>query len=180
EYVGILEQAIEFRAILFGVVQDGLTHPDLDIPDKRLDLGIVGPPDVENIGPVAGEISADAGPGNHMPHADCANAVERTLCVLLEGDRLAFADFLPRDQRQPRQPLGILTLLLELLEGAHLDYGKPGFDRRVLQIIRTPLQNGVSYGIRAGAALEEAERARGQFGVDIYRHDVPPVARLVK
>src|SRR5262249_29918373 len=61
-----------------------------------------------------------------------------------------------------------------------LDYGKPGFDRRALQIICTPLLNGVSYGIRAGAALEEAERARGQFGVDIYGHDVPPVARLVK
>src|SRR5262249_9185397 len=53
-------------------------------------------------------------------------------------------------------------------------------NRRVLQIICTPLQYGVAYGLRAGVAPQQAERAGGQLGVNIYGHDVPAVARLVK
>src|SRR5262249_32730835 len=49
-----------------------------------------------------------------------------------------------------------------------------------LQIFRAPLQNCVLYGIRAGVAPEEAERASGELGVNIYSYDVPPVARLAK
>src|SRR5262249_4318065 len=94
EDVGVLQQAIECRAIVLGVVQDRRTHANLDVPDKRLDFGVVWPPDVENIRPVTGEISAHGSSGDHVPHSERTNAVERTLSFFFEGDRLAVADLL--------------------------------------------------------------------------------------
>ena len=159
EDVSVLQQALEFRAILFGIIQDRRTHPHLDVPDKRLNLGIVGPPDVEDIGPVAGEISAHASSGNHMPHSECANAIQRALSIFLERDRFAVADLLHRDQRHPGEHLGILTLLLELVEGAHLSEDKSLLGSRVLQVVGAPLQNCVLQRFDAGATPEEVERA---------------------
>src|SRR5262245_28374283 len=40
EHVGILQQMIKLCEIVFGVVEYGLTHPNLNVPNKRLDLGI--------------------------------------------------------------------------------------------------------------------------------------------
>src|SRR6516164_8653693 len=94
EYVGILQQVIDFRAIGLGVIKYRLTHPDLHVPGKRLDLGVVGPPDVEDVGPVVGEVSADSSPRNDMPHSERPNAVQRALSILLKSNRLAFADLL--------------------------------------------------------------------------------------
>src|SRR4029077_654050 len=51
---------------------------------------------------------------------------------------------------------------------------------RILQIIGSPLQNGVPYRIRVGAGSEEAERASGQLGLNIYGDHMPPVAGLMK
>src|SRR6516165_10262842 len=127
EDVGILQQAIEFRAIVFGVVKYGLTHPNLCVPDKRLHVSVLGPPDVEDIGPVAGEISAYASSGDHMPHSECANAIQRALSILFQRDRIAFADLLHADQRHPGEHFGVLKLRAEFVEGAHHDDGKAGF-----------------------------------------------------
>src|SRR5262249_16285460 len=92
----------------------------------------------------------------------------------------AFTDLLHRDQRRPGKHFGVLRLVAELLESAHLGEGKPGRGRRVLQIICTPLQDGVAYGFRAGVAPQKTERASRQLGVNIYGDDMPPIARLVK
>src|SRR5262249_51108428 len=159
EDVGIFKQLVEFRAILFGVIQDRRTHPDLYVPGEPVDFGVVGPPDVEDIGAVAGEVSAHAGPGNHMPHSECANAVHRTLSILLEWDRLAFADPLPRYQRHSGKDFGVLSLLPEFLEGAYFREDEPRFCGCVLQLVGFPLQNRVIEGFDADAAPQKAESA---------------------
>src|SRR5262249_62207436 len=110
-------------------------------------------------GPVAGEISPHPSSANHMPYSECASALERTLSILLERDRSAVADLLHRDQRYPGEHLGILTLLLELVEGAHLSEDKPLLGRRILQVVGAPLQNCVLQRFDAGATPEEVERA---------------------
>src|SRR5262245_38720796 len=65
EYVGILQYVIEPREIMLGVIEYGLTHPDLGVPGERLDLSVAGAPNVEHVSSVTGEISADAGPCDH-------------------------------------------------------------------------------------------------------------------
>src|ERR1700719_549608 len=69
EYVGILQQAIELGAIFFGVIQYCGTHSDLYVPSKGLQLRVIRAPDVEHIGAVESEVSADGRPGNHMAHS---------------------------------------------------------------------------------------------------------------
>src|SRR6516162_1819372 len=159
EDVGILQQAIEFRAIVFGVVKYGLTHPNLCVPDKRLHVSVLGPPDVEDIGPVAGEISAYASSGDHVPHSERANAIERAPSILFEGYRIAFADLLHADQGHPGEHFGVLKLLPKFLEGAHHGDGKAGFCCGVLQLFGAPLQDGIVHGFDAGAAGEEVDSA---------------------
>ena len=141
-----------------------VTHSNLGVPGKRLDFGIAGPPDVEDVGPVASEISADAGSGNHMPHSKCANAVQRALSILLERDRLAFADLLHRDQRHRGKHFGVLKLIPEFLEGAHLGERKPRLGRRILQVVGTPLQNGVLHGFRVGVDLRRLSARAASWG----------------
>src|SRR5579863_1872036 len=102
EHVGILQEAIERRAIFFGPIQQRGTHPDLHIPGKGLDLRIMGPPDVKDVGAVVGEVSADTRPGNYVPESERTNALQWTLCAALERHRLALADFFQRDQRHSR------------------------------------------------------------------------------
>src|SRR5262245_2017040 len=60
-----------------------------------------------------------------MPHSQRANAIQWALSVLLEGDRIAVADLLDRDQRHPAEHVGVLGLLPEFLEGAHHGDGSP-------------------------------------------------------
>src|SRR5215831_1209346 len=69
EDVSVFQEPIEFRAIFLGVVQDGLTHPNLRVPRKGLNFGIARPPDVEDVGPVLSEVSANGRSGDHMPHS---------------------------------------------------------------------------------------------------------------
>src|SRR5262245_38576971 len=76
EDVGILQQEIEPGAIFLRTVKNRGTHPNLYVPDKRLNLCIIRPPDVEDVGAVVGEVSADAGSGNHVPHSERANALQ--------------------------------------------------------------------------------------------------------
>src|ERR1700750_397275 len=101
---------IDLREIVFGVAEQGLAHSDLDVPGKRLDFAIAGPPDVEDISAVAGEISADAGARNHMSHSECTNAVQWALCILLERNGRTFADLLYTDQRYPGKYFDVLRL----------------------------------------------------------------------
>src|SRR5262249_61404448 len=77
EDVSVLQQALEFRAILFGIIQDRRTHPHLDVPDKRLNLGIVGPPDVEDIGPVPAKSSPLPTPATPCPNPNSRIATKR-------------------------------------------------------------------------------------------------------
>src|SRR5262249_20570594 len=111
EDVGILEQAIELRAIVLGVIQERGTHPDLDVPGERLELAVRRPPDVEYVGPVQREVSADGTARDHMAHAESANAVQRALAIPLEGYRRAVADLLHRDQGHLGEDVGVLRLL---------------------------------------------------------------------
>src|SRR5579862_5764654 len=76
EHIGIFQEAIERRAILFGTIQQRGTHSDLDIPGKGFDVRIVGAPNIEDIGAVVAEVSADSGSGNHMPQSERANALQ--------------------------------------------------------------------------------------------------------
>src|SRR6266540_5621676 len=84
EHVGILQEAIERGAIFFGAIQYRGTHPNLHVPGKALHLRIIRPPDVEDVGTVVGEVSADARSGNHVPHSERANALQGALCGALE------------------------------------------------------------------------------------------------
>src|SRR5262249_35119885 len=112
--------------------QYGLTHRSLDVPGKRLDLGVARPPDVEDICAVVSEISADAGPGDHVSHSESTNAIQRAFSIPLERDWLAFGDLLHRDQRHSGKNVGVLSLFAEFLERSHLGDGKPGLSRRAL------------------------------------------------
>src|SRR5580704_4678398 len=87
EHVGILQQAIELGAIFRRVIQYCGTHPDLHVPGKDLHLRIIGPPDIEDIGTIEGEISADSRSGNHVPHSESTNAIQVTLASRLERHR---------------------------------------------------------------------------------------------
>ena len=69
-----------------------------------------------------------------MPHSECTNAIQRALAILLERDRLTFADLLHRNQRYPGEHFGVLELIAEFLEAAHLGDDEPGLGRRVLQM----------------------------------------------
>ena len=84
EHVGILQEAIELGTIFFGAIQYRGTHPNLHVPGKGLHLRIIRPPDVEYVGTVVGQVSADAGPGNHVPHSERANPLQWALCAALE------------------------------------------------------------------------------------------------
>src|SRR5215831_13326587 len=119
EDVGILQQLVEFRAILFRAIEERRTHPDLRVPSESIDLGVVGPPDIEDIRAVTGEVSTDDGSGNHMPHSKGANAIQRAPTILLERDRFGLADLLHRNQRHFRKDFGVLGLLPEFVEGAY-------------------------------------------------------------
>src|SRR5262249_41378167 len=147
EYVGILQQAIEFCAIVLGIVQDRRTHTNLYVPRKGLDLRIVWSPDVKDIGPIAGEISPYAGSCDHVPHSKCANAIKRALSTFLETYWIAFADLLHANQWHAGEDLDVLRLPPEFFEGAHHGDGKPGLSCGVLQVFGTPLQNSVAHRI---------------------------------
>src|SRR6516225_1934668 len=127
EDVGIFQQLVEFRAILFRAIEERGTHPDLRVPSESIDLGVVGPPDIEDIRAVTGEVSTDDGSGNHMPHSKGANTIQRALTILLERDRLALADLLHRNQRHLGKDFSVLSLLPEFLEGAYLRKDEPRF-----------------------------------------------------
>src|SRR5262249_24939269 len=164
EDVGVLQQVIEFGAILFGAIEDGLTHPDLHVPIKPLNLGISGPPDVEDIGPVLGEVSSDAGSGDNMPHSESTDTVQRTLCTVLEMYRFAYTDLHHPDQRHSGKHVDVLSLLPELVESTDLRHHDPGLCCGPFEVVGAPLPNGVPYGFRACATLEQAQRAGGQLG----------------
>src|SRR5262249_38356892 len=143
--------------------QNGLTHTNLHVPGKSLNLGVVGPPDVEDIGTVLREVSANARSGDHMPHSEGANAIQRALSILLEGDRLAVADLLHPDQWHSGKHVGVLGLLPELLEGAHLRHHDPSLCPGVLEVIGAPLPNGLLHSFSACAALEQIQGASSQL-----------------
>ena len=86
EHVGILQEAVEFGAIFFGAIQYRGAHPNLRVPKKVLHLGIIRPPDVEDIGAVVGKVSADGRSGNHVPQSKGANALQRALRAALEAE----------------------------------------------------------------------------------------------
>ena len=69
-----------------------------------------------------GEIPADGGPGDHVPHPERPDAIQGAPATSLERDWLGFADFLHRDQRHAGKHFGVLELLGELFEGP--DQGK--------------------------------------------------------
>src|SRR5262249_4267773 len=133
--VGVLQQAIEFGAILFGVVEDGLAHPDLHIPGKSLDLSVPGSPDVEDIGAMLSEVSAHRGAGNHMPHSEGTNAVQRAGRIPRKRHWRAVAYLLDRDQWHSRKHVGVLRFLAEFLEGAYLRHHDTGFSPGELEIV---------------------------------------------
>jgi hypothetical protein len=54
EHIGLGQQLVKPGAILLGVVQYRRSHADLHIPGKCLNLRVVGPPDIEDVGPVIG------------------------------------------------------------------------------------------------------------------------------
>ena len=132
------------------------------------------------IGPVLSEVSAYSGSGNHMPHSEGANAIERTLSILLERDRFAVADLLHPDQWHSGKHFGVLRLLPEFVEGAHLRHHDPRLCPGVLEIVSAPLPNSFLHGFGVGAALQKVEGASGELRVDIQGDDVPAVLRFAE
>ena len=176
EHVGILQKVIELGTIFFGAIQYRGTHPNLHIPGKGLHLRIIRPPDVEDVGTVAGQVSADAGSGNHVPQSERANAFQWALCAVLERQRLALSDFFQSNQWHSGEHIGVLGLFAKLIVGTHHGDDKPGLCRGRLQLLRAPLQNGIANGFGAIAAPQEIQRPRLQPGVKVESHHVTPVA----
>ena len=164
EDVRVLQQTIELRAIFLGVIQGGGAHAHLCIPGKGLDLDVVWLPDVENIGAVHCEISANRRSRDHVPHSEGANAIEGIPSVFREGYGIAFADLFHRDERHRGKDLGVLTLLEKFLVRAHLGQDKTGFGRGVLQLVRIPLQDGILDGSRLSVHRRNLSAAVFTFG----------------
>jgi hypothetical protein len=111
-----------------------------------------------------------------MPQSERANALQWTLCAALQRYRLALCDFFQSDQRHPGEHFGVLRLVAKLLVGAHHPEDEPGLRRGGLQLLRAPLQNGVTNGFATVSASEEIERARLQPGINVESHHVTPIA----
>src|ERR1700730_9608043 len=155
EYVGILQQTCERGTIFLGVIQYRRAHTHLDVPGESLQLRVVWPPDVQDIRAVQGEVSADRASGNDVPHAERANAFQRNLSTRLERNGFALTDLLDGDERHVGENLRVLKLPAKFFERAHRGHDNAGFRRRRLQLLRTPLQNGVLNGLDDLAAPEQ-------------------------
>src|SRR5215831_3839617 len=77
EYVGIPHEAIELGAIFLGAIQYRGAHSNLNVPGKALHLGIIRPPDVEDVSAVVCKVSADRRSRNHVPQSERSNALQR-------------------------------------------------------------------------------------------------------
>jgi hypothetical protein len=143
EDVCVFQQVVEPGPIFLGVVQDGGAHPDLHVPGEGLELGVVWPPDVEDVRAVHGEIPADRRSRNDMTHSARANAVQRVFCVLCERHRVAFTDLLHRDQRHCGEDFFILRLIEKLFGRSYLCEHETFLRRGRLQFFCRPLQYGV-------------------------------------
>src|ERR1700733_6648092 len=92
KYVGILQQTRKRGTIVLGVIQYGRAHAHLHVPGESLDLGVAWPPNVEDVRTVQGEVSADRASGDDVPHAERANAIQRTFSTSLKRYGFAVAE----------------------------------------------------------------------------------------
>src|SRR6266478_4172054 len=180
EHVGILQKAIELRAIFFGAIQERGSHSNLYVQGKGLNLRITGSPDVKDVGAVVGEVSADSRSGNHVPQSERTHTLQWALCAALKRYRLALADFFQSDQRHSGEHFGVLGLVAKLLVGAHHPKDQPSLRRGRFQLLSAPLQNGIANGFAAVAAPQEIERPRLQAGVNVESNHMTPIACFPK
>src|SRR5580704_4488373 len=145
EHVCIFQKVIESGTILFGAIKYRGTHPDLHVPHKSLYLRIVRSPDVEDITTVVGKISANACPGNHVPHSQRANALQWHLCTAPKRYRLTLCNLLHGDQGHLGEHFGVLRFPAKLLVCTNHSEDKPCLLTGRLQFLRTPLKNCIVY-----------------------------------
>src|SRR5579864_1055143 len=175
--VRILQEMVKSRPIFFGTIECCGAHSYLRIPSISVDLGIVGSPDVENIGPMVSKTPADARSSNNMPHSESANPIQRILCVGLESYWLTLSEFFQCNQRHFGKTFCVLQFFAKLLIRTHHADNDSGFLRSRLQLLSSPLHNGIVYRLGAVTAAQKVERARMKPGIDVESHHVPSIAR---
>src|SRR5579863_3684381 len=180
EHVGIFKEAIKLGAIFLGVIQYRGAHSNLHVPGKCLYFRIVRPPDVENVRTVIREVSSHARSSDHVPHSECANAFQGSLCSALKRYRLTLSDLLDGDERHFGEHFGVLGLFEKLLVGTHLGENKSGLLPGRLQLVRAPLQNRIIYGFVVVSGPQKSERARVQLRVNVESHHVTFIACFPK
>src|ERR1700722_17372969 len=111
-----------------------------------------------------------------MAQSQRAKALQWALGPALRRYWLALADFFQSDQWHSGKHFGVLELLSKLLVGTHHPKDQPSLRRGSLQLVSTPLQNGIADGFGAVAAPQEIERTRLQAWVDVECDHVTPIA----
>src|ERR1700730_4506688 len=111
-----------------------------------------------------------------MSHSERAYTLQGSVPPLHERYRIAFSDLLERNQRHSRENLGVLRLFAKFIVSAHHAHDNARLCRGRLQLIPSPLQDGIPNGFCAITASEEVNRLRAKPWVNVQRQHVTPIS----
>src|SRR5260370_33443489 len=108
--------------MFFRGIQNWRAHANLNVPEEGLYFGVVGPPDIQDVGTIEGQGSPNCRAGNHMPQSEGSDSVKWCFGVWLERKGFTLTDLLDGNQGHPRDHFGDLQLLDELFKSTN--FGK--------------------------------------------------------
>src|SRR4051794_19188101 len=110
-----------------------------------------------------------------MTHSEGTNSVKRCFGVWLERNGFALTDLLDGNQRHPGEHFGILQLRAQLFKRPNFGKDQSLLGRSRLQVICTPLQNGILERFEAVRATEKVECTLMQLRIEVQCDDMPAI-----